>query len=50
MFTPYATAKTALVRFSEILAIETARYGIRVNAVAPGALCISDDETGMLLR
>jgi 3-oxoacyl-[acyl-carrier protein] reductase len=37
MFTPYATAKTALVRFSEILAIETARYGIRVNAVAPGA-------------
>jgi NAD(P)-dependent dehydrogenase (short-subunit alcohol dehydrogenase family) len=37
MFTAYAAAKTALVRFSETLAIETARDGIRVNAVAPGA-------------
>jgi NAD(P)-dependent dehydrogenase (short-subunit alcohol dehydrogenase family) len=37
MFTAYAAAKTALVRFTEILAIETARDGIRVNAVAPGA-------------
>jgi 3-oxoacyl-[acyl-carrier protein] reductase len=37
MFTAYAAAKTALVRFTETLAIETARYGIRVNAVAPGA-------------
>jgi NAD(P)-dependent dehydrogenase (short-subunit alcohol dehydrogenase family) len=36
MFIPYAAAKTALVRFTEILAVETARYGIRVNAVAPG--------------
>jgi 3-oxoacyl-[acyl-carrier protein] reductase len=37
MFTAYAAAKTALVRFTETLAIETARDGIRVNAVAPGA-------------
>ena len=37
MFTAYAAAKTALVRFTETLAIETERYGIRVNAVAPGA-------------
>jgi len=37
MFTAYAAAKTALVRFTETLAIETAGYGIRVNAVAPGA-------------
>ena len=37
MFAPYGAAKTALVRFSEMLAIETARFGIRVNAVAPGA-------------
>jgi NAD(P)-dependent dehydrogenase (short-subunit alcohol dehydrogenase family) len=37
MFTAYAAAKTALVRFTETLAIETASYGIRVNAVAPGA-------------
>jgi NAD(P)-dependent dehydrogenase (short-subunit alcohol dehydrogenase family) len=37
MFTAYGAAKTALVRFSEALAIEAAPYGIRVNAVAPGA-------------
>ena len=37
MFTAYAAAKTALVRFTETLAIEAAGYGIRVNAVAPGA-------------
>jgi 3-oxoacyl-[acyl-carrier protein] reductase len=37
MFTAYGAAKTALVRFSETLAIETAPYGIRVNAVAPAA-------------
>jgi 3-oxoacyl-[acyl-carrier protein] reductase len=36
MFTAYAAAKTALVRFTETLAIETADAGIRVNAVAPG--------------
>jgi NAD(P)-dependent dehydrogenase (short-subunit alcohol dehydrogenase family) len=37
MFTAYAAAKTALMRFTEILALETARHGVRVNAVAPGA-------------
>ena len=37
MFTAYAAAKTALVRFTETLAIETAGYGIRVNAVSPGS-------------
>jgi NAD(P)-dependent dehydrogenase (short-subunit alcohol dehydrogenase family) len=37
MFTAYAAAKTALVRFTETLAIETAGYGIRVNTVSPGA-------------
>jgi NAD(P)-dependent dehydrogenase (short-subunit alcohol dehydrogenase family) len=37
MFTAYTAAKTALARFTETLAIETAGYGIRVNAVSPGA-------------
>jgi NAD(P)-dependent dehydrogenase (short-subunit alcohol dehydrogenase family) len=37
MFTAYSAAKTALVSFTETLAIETADCGIRVNAVAPGA-------------
>jgi NAD(P)-dependent dehydrogenase (short-subunit alcohol dehydrogenase family) len=37
MFTAYAAAKAALVRFTETLAIEMAGLGIRVNAVAPGA-------------
>jgi 3-oxoacyl-[acyl-carrier protein] reductase len=37
MFAAYAAAKAALVRFTETVAIETARDGIRINAVAPGA-------------
>jgi NAD(P)-dependent dehydrogenase (short-subunit alcohol dehydrogenase family) len=34
----YAVSKTAVVRFVETLAEETRRYGIDVNALAPGAL------------
>jgi len=37
-FSAYAAAKTAVVRFTEILSDELAPYGIRVNAVAPGAV------------
>ncbi len=37
-FSAYATAKAALVRFSEILAEEEMENGIRVNCVAPGAM------------
>ena len=37
-FTAYATAKAALVRFSETLAAETKPLGIDVNCVAPGAM------------
>ena len=37
-FTAYATAKTGLVRFSEILAEETRSLGIDVTCVAPGVM------------
>lgn len=37
-FSAYGTAKAALVRFTETLAIEAAGLGIRVNAIAPGIL------------
>jgi len=37
-FSAYAIAKTALVRFSEILAQEAMPLGIRVNCIAPGAM------------
>jgi 3-oxoacyl-[acyl-carrier protein] reductase len=37
-FSAYSTAKTGLVRFTEILALEVRDRGIDVNAVAPGAL------------
>jgi len=37
-FTAYGSAKSALVRFSETLAMETRTLGIDVNCVAPGAM------------
>jgi 3-oxoacyl-[acyl-carrier protein] reductase len=37
-FSAYASAKTALVRFTETLAAEVKPHGIRVNALAPGAM------------
>jgi NAD(P)-dependent dehydrogenase (short-subunit alcohol dehydrogenase family) len=33
---PYAVSKAGLVRATEVMALEGARYGIRVNAIAPG--------------
>ena len=37
-FSAYATAKCALVRFTETIAAEVEDLGIRVNCVAPGVL------------
>jgi 3-oxoacyl-[acyl-carrier protein] reductase len=42
-FTAYASAKAALVRFSETLAEEVRGQGVTVNCIAPGAM-----ETAML--
>jgi NAD(P)-dependent dehydrogenase (short-subunit alcohol dehydrogenase family) len=33
---PYAVSKAALKKATEVMALEAARYGIRVNALAPG--------------
>ena len=37
LLSSYSASKAALVRLTEALAAEWARYGIRVNAIAPGA-------------
>jgi 3-oxoacyl-[acyl-carrier protein] reductase len=37
-FTAYATAKSALVRFSETLAEELRLHNVQVNCIAPGAM------------
>jgi len=37
-FSPYATAKAGLVRFTETLAMELKEFNIQVNAVAPGIM------------
>lgn len=33
---PYCTAKAAIVRFTEALAFEWAKYGVNINAIGPG--------------
>jgi len=37
-FSAYGVAKTAIVRFTETIAVELREYGIDVNAIAPGAI------------
>jgi NAD(P)-dependent dehydrogenase (short-subunit alcohol dehydrogenase family) len=45
----YATTKAGIVRMSEVLALEWARFGINVNAIAPGAFS-SEMMDGMIGR
>ena len=45
----YAVSKSAVARMTETLATEWARYGINVNAIAPGAFA-SEMMDGMLER
>lgn len=45
----YSVSKAAVVRLTETLAVEWARYGINVNAIAPGAF-ESEMMDGMLER
>jgi 3-oxoacyl-[acyl-carrier protein] reductase len=47
-FSAYAAAKAGLVRLTEIIAAETGRYGIRANAIAPGAM--NTEMHGAVLR
>jgi len=37
-FSAYAASKTALVRFTEIIALELKKYNIHVNSIAPGVM------------
>lgn len=45
----YSTTKAAINRMTETLAVEWARYGINVNAIAPGAFA-SEMMAGMIER
>jgi len=45
----YSVSKSAVVRMTETLAVEWARYNINVNAIAPGAFA-SEMMDGMLAR
>ena len=45
----YSVSKAAVVRITEALAVEWARFGINVNAIAPGAFA-SEMMDGMLSR
>lgn len=47
--TNYSAAKGAMIAFTKALSVEVARYGIRVNAVAPG-LIESDMIKGLPLK
>jgi 3-oxoacyl-[acyl-carrier protein] reductase len=47
--TNYSAAKGAMIAFSKSLSVEVARYGIRVNAVAPG-LIASEMTEGLDLK
>ncbi len=45
----YSVTKSAIIRMTEVLAVEWARYNINVNAIAPGAFS-SEMMDGMLER
>lgn len=44
---PYTVSKGAMVRMTEVMALEAARFGIRVNALAPGYI-LTDVSRGLI--
>jgi NAD(P)-dependent dehydrogenase (short-subunit alcohol dehydrogenase family) len=46
----YGTAKAGIAAFTQIVSMEMARYGVRVNAIAPGARTRMTEETFGELR
>ncbi len=44
---PYALSKAALIKMTEVIALEGARYNIRANAIAPGYI-LTDISRGLL--
>ena len=44
---PYAVSKAALIKMTEVIALEGAKYNIRTNAIAPGYI-LTDISRGLL--
>ena len=45
MVVPYAVSKAAAIQLTKVSGLELARFGIRVNALAPGFLATDLNET-----
>src|SRR3954452_10250523 len=46
----YVTSKTALIRFTEVLALEAAQHGVKVFAIEPGTIRTAMSEDALESR